>query len=89
VPTAVEQGVADVVVYPWVGLAAPQATPKDIVARLSSEVRAIVTDAEIANRFISLGMEPIANTPDAFALFIDGEAKRWQPLIKSLGISLQ
>lgn len=80
---------SDVVVYPWVGLAAPQATPKDILAKLSSEIRTIVADSEIANRFIGLGMEPIANTPDAFALFIDGEVKRWQPLIKSLGISLQ
>lgn len=89
VPTAADQGVSDVIIYPWVGLAAPQATPKDILTRLSSEVRAIIAESEIANRFIGLGMEPVANTPDEFALFIDGEVKRWQPLIRSLGISLQ
>ncbi len=88
VPTAAEQGVADVVIYPWVGLAAPHATPKDIVTTLSSEVRSIVAEAEIASRFLGLGMEPVANTPEDFALFVVAEAQRWQPLIKSLGIRL-
>jgi len=88
VPTAAEQGVADVVVYPWVGLVAPHATPKEVVTRLSSEVRSIVAEGQIATRFIGLGMEPMADTPDDFARFVVAEAQRWQPLIRSLGISL-
>lgn len=88
VATAGEQGVADVVVYPWVGIVAPQATPKDIVARLGEEVRSFIAQKEVAARFLGLGMEPIANSPTEFALFIDGEIKRFHPLIKSLGIAL-
>jgi tripartite-type tricarboxylate transporter receptor subunit TctC len=88
VPTATEQGVADVIVYPWVGLAAPRATPGSTIARLSADIRSVIAQADIADRFVKLGMESIASTPDEFATFIDSETKRWNPLIKKLGIRL-
>jgi tripartite-type tricarboxylate transporter receptor subunit TctC len=88
VPTAAEQGFADVIVYPWVGIAAPRATPKDVVARLGSEIRQVVAMPEVSKRFTDLGMEPYSTTPEEFATFVDSEINRWHPLIKSLNIRL-
>lgn len=88
VPTAAESGVEGVEVLPWVGVAVPRATPADIVARLSAEVRDVVASAEITKRFTGLGMEPFATTPDQFGAFIKQEIARWHPLIQELGIRL-
>lgn len=88
VPTAAEAGVREVVVYPWVGLVAPRATPESVVARLSAEVRETVASAEVAKRFTSLGMEPYPLTPEKFGAFIRSEIALWHPLIKRLNIKL-
>ncbi|WP_458237183.1 Bug family tripartite tricarboxylate transporter substrate binding protein, partial [Pseudomonas sp. P5_A2_2] len=88
VPTAAEAGVEGVEVFPWVGLAAPRATPTNIVSRLSSEVRDVVMSPEISKRFSDLGMEPFATTPEQFGAFITQEIARWHPLIKELNIRL-
>jgi len=88
VPTAAEAGVEGVEVFPWIGLCAPRATPANIVARLSSEVREVVTSPEVSKRFTDLGMEPFATTPEQFDTFIKQEIARWHPLIKELNIKL-
>lgn len=88
VPTAAEAGVEGVEVFPWVGLCAPRATPANIVARLSSDVREVVTSPEISKKFSDLGMEPFATTPEQFGTFVKQEIARWHPLIKELNIKL-
>jgi tripartite-type tricarboxylate transporter receptor subunit TctC len=88
VPTAAESGVEGVEVYPWVGVAAPRATPANIVARLSTDIREVVTSPEVSKRFTDLGMEPFATTPEQFGAFIKQEIARWHPLIKELNIKL-
>jgi tripartite-type tricarboxylate transporter receptor subunit TctC len=88
VPTAAEAGVEGVEVYPWVGLCAPRATPANIVARLSSDVREVVTSPEVSKKFSDLGMEPFATTPEQFGTFVKQEIARWHPLIKELNIKL-
>lgn len=88
VPTAEEQGIADVQAYAWVGIAAPGTTRSDLVERLSNEVREIVRLPEVDKRVRDLGMEPHTNTPRQFAEFIEGERKRWHPVIRSLGLRL-
>ena len=88
VPTAAESGVEGVEVFPWVGVAAPRATPLNIVSRLSSDIREVVASPEISKRFSDLGMEPFATTPEQFGAFIKQEIARWHPLIKELNIRL-
>jgi tripartite-type tricarboxylate transporter receptor subunit TctC len=88
VPTAAESGIAGVEVFPWVGVAAPRATPANIVSRLSSDIREVVMSPEISKRFSDLGMEPFATTPEQFGAFIKQEIARWHPLIKELNIRL-
>lgn len=88
VPTAAESGVEGVEVFPWVGVAAPRATPANIVSRLSSDIREVVMSPEISKRFSNLGMEPFATTPEQFDTFVKQEIARWHPLIKELNIRL-
>lgn len=88
VPTAAEAGIEGVEASPWVGVAAQRGTPANIVSRLSSDIRKVVTSPEISKRFTDLGMEPFATTPEQFSSFVKQEIARWHPLIKELNIRL-
>ncbi|MDR6858462.1 tripartite tricarboxylate transporter substrate-binding protein [Variovorax guangxiensis] len=88
VPTAAEAGVEGVEASPWVGVAAPRGTPANIVSRLGSAIREVVTGPDISKRFTDLGMEPFATTPEQFSSFVKQEIARWHPLIKELNIRL-
>lgn len=88
VPTAAEAGVEDAVAYPWIGLSAPRGTPANIVARLNSDLREVLTSPEISKKFADLGMETFSTTPEQFDTFVKQEMARWHPLIKELNIRL-
>jgi tripartite-type tricarboxylate transporter receptor subunit TctC len=67
---------------------APRNTPPDIVKRLNSEVVRAVRDPEVNGKLTGLGLEIIADTPEQFAAFLQSEATRWLPFIRSLNIKL-
>ena len=53
VPTFVESGLADFVVDSWVGLLAPGKTPAPILARLNSELDAVLADPAVRDRLLA------------------------------------
>jgi tripartite-type tricarboxylate transporter receptor subunit TctC len=88
VPALGELGYEGMDIAPIVGVVAPRNTPPDIVRRLNSEVVRAVRDPEVSGRLAGLGLEIIADTPEQFAAFLQSEASRWLPFIRSLAIKL-
>ena len=71
VPTMSEAGLPGFEVNSWSGLLAPAGTPREIITRLNAEVARIVRTPETRERFYSFGAEPIDNTPEEFAAYIN------------------
>jgi tripartite-type tricarboxylate transporter receptor subunit TctC len=88
VPSLAELGYPDMDIAPIVGVAVPSNTPKDVIAKLGSEVQRAVRDPDVSAKLTGLGLEIIADTPEQFAAFLDAEAKRWLPFIRKLNIRL-
>lgn len=88
VPSLAELGLEGMDAAPVVGVAVPRGTPRAIVDRLNAEVGRALRDPEVAGKLTGLGLEIIGDTPEQFAAFLDAEAKRWLPLIRSLNIRL-
>lgn len=86
VPTFDESGVKGYEATTWFGLMAPIKTPREIVARLNAEVARIIASAEIRNRFINDGLEPIGGSQEEFAKFIRDEIAKYAKVIKAAGI---
>lgn len=86
--TARELGHPAVEAYTWQGLVLPSATPKEIGARLGTELQKAMADAGVRQKLFDAGWE--ARPADAADMnrLIDSERKKWQPLIKALGITL-
>jgi len=68
--------------FAWQGVAAPKATPPEIVARLNRELNAGLADAKIASRIADLGGVPMPMTPDEFGKLIASEIDKWSKVIK-------
>ena len=88
VPTMTESGVPDHGFRSWWGMAAPKGTPKEIIDRLHGAfVEALRTPA-VQQRFTTMGLEIVGNSPAEFARFMQEDRARGERLVKSSGARL-
>ncbi|WP_295980866.1 tripartite tricarboxylate transporter substrate binding protein [uncultured Variovorax sp.] len=88
-PTLREQGLANVVGYGWYGLLAPAGTPADVIARLNTELRAAVADAEVRHKAEAAGLQLRASSPAEFTAFMAGETRKWAQIIEAAHITAE
>jgi tripartite-type tricarboxylate transporter receptor subunit TctC len=69
-------------------LYAPAATPKDIVALLSAELRKIVGDPALKDRFIAIGFDPTPTSSEDMVAVMRKTGQAWAPVIKRLNVKL-
>ena len=86
VPTIAESGMPGYHASSWHALFAPAGTPREIVARLHTEVARAVRLPDITERLLAQGVEPVANTPEQLAEFIKSEIARWARVVKERGM---
>jgi tripartite-type tricarboxylate transporter receptor subunit TctC len=84
-PTVAESGLPGYEAMPWLGIVAPAGTPKAVVDRLYKEVSEVLKMQDVKDRFKSLGLDIIGNTPAEFATFIAQDQKKWDQVIKNSG----
>jgi tripartite-type tricarboxylate transporter receptor subunit TctC len=87
-PTVAETGLPDYQSLGWFGLFAPAATPREIVAKVSADVRQVLTTPEAKQRLAEQGAEPAPNTPEAFTAFVNADVAKWLALAAKAGIRL-
>jgi len=71
----------------WVGAFLPPNTAPAIAERLSADFAEALRQADIVERFLDHGCEPVGGTPAATAGFVRSEAALWQRVIKQAGIT--
>ena len=70
----------------FMGLFAPARLPPSIVARLNSEVRAILASPEMVERFTLQGMKARSSTPEELAARVTRDLALWKSVIAAAGI---
>jgi tripartite-type tricarboxylate transporter receptor subunit TctC len=88
VATLLEQGLPNLDAGVHFMLFVPAATPKDIVALLSAELRKIIGDAGLKERFAGIGFDPTPISADQATAILHRTGESWAPLIKRLNIKL-
>jgi tripartite-type tricarboxylate transporter receptor subunit TctC len=73
----------------WGGYAAPAGTPREILARLSTEIRKALQSNDVKERFAALGFEPLSSTPEEMASFMRREQERYASIIRSANIKVE
>jgi tripartite-type tricarboxylate transporter receptor subunit TctC len=72
----------------WNGVLVAASTPKPIVARLNAEIDAVLKDPDVVQKMHGLGFDLIGGTPEQFGALISGEAAKWAPVIKKVGLKV-
>jgi tripartite-type tricarboxylate transporter receptor subunit TctC len=85
-PTIAESGVPGYEANNWNGVVAPAGTPRAAIERLHREIVAVLKEAVIVERMTASALEPIGDTPEAFARYLKSEADKWGRLVKTAGI---
>ncbi len=86
IPTIAEGGLPGYEVVQWNGLLAPAGTPREIIARLHTEVTPILRTPEMRERLAREGIEVVGSSPEEFAAFIKAEVVKWAKVVKAAGI---
>jgi tripartite-type tricarboxylate transporter receptor subunit TctC len=73
----------------WVGLVAPRGAPPAIIARLNSEIAAVIKGGDLREKLTSQGFVPEASTPQHFAKHIRAELERFRKLVKDAGLPVE
>lgn len=84
-PTMMEAGVPGYAAVNWFGTAVPAKTPSAVVAKLSQEIGRVLRLADVRDRLLSQGMEPVSSTPEAFSGYIKSEMAKWAKVVKASG----
>jgi tripartite-type tricarboxylate transporter receptor subunit TctC len=70
----------------WTVVLAPAKTPAAIINRLNREIVRVLSQADVKERFLSMGMEAATSSPQELAAGLKAEISRWSKLIKDVGI---
>jgi tripartite-type tricarboxylate transporter receptor subunit TctC len=73
----------------WHGFFAPAGVPKEIVAKLSTEVQAILKEPAVIDQLKKLGVDPVGSTQEQFAAHIAAETKRWAEVAQKAGVKIE
>jgi tripartite-type tricarboxylate transporter receptor subunit TctC len=71
------------------GMGAPKNTPKEIIARLNSEINAIMKEPDMTRRLVELGGDPLVQTPEAFGDQIRAETDKWKKVVEFAGLKVE
>ena len=68
------------------GMGAPKNTPKEIIAKLNTEINAILAEPDMKKRLIELGGDPLIQTPEKFGADIAAETDKWKKVVEDSGL---
>ena len=70
----------------WFGIVAPAATPRDVIARLHTEIVKVLRMPDIKERLSAQGADPVGSSPEEFGAFMKSESAKWARVIKEANI---
>jgi tripartite-type tricarboxylate transporter receptor subunit TctC len=88
ISTAHESGLPDFEVGVWFGFVAPVGTPATIITRLNAEITRALREPSVAQRLEGSGLTVLADTPESFARFIEGESSKWRKVVETSGAQI-
>lgn len=74
---------------PWLGLLAPAGTPDDAIQLVYKTVTKILAEEQTQERFRSLGLDVVGNSPQEFADFIAQDIDTWGNVARTANIRIE
>ena len=88
IPTIDEAGVRGYETNSWGGIIGPAKLPKEILNRLTAEIRAALRVPVVVERYRALDSEIDGGTPEEFLALVRRETPKWADVVKRSGAKL-
>jgi tripartite-type tricarboxylate transporter receptor subunit TctC len=82
VPTAAEAGLPGLEFFSWWAIWGPRGLPAEIISRINATLGEAMREPDVVRRLTELGIEPVAESPEAFAAFIQRDVSRNAELLR-------
>jgi tripartite-type tricarboxylate transporter receptor subunit TctC len=89
VPTMAESGIPDQESDTLTGVVAPAGTPSEITTLLQAEIAKAVAQPDVHGKLLTLGFDPIANTPAQFGARIKTEMEKWAKVVHAAKLRIE
>jgi tripartite-type tricarboxylate transporter receptor subunit TctC len=87
-PTLASAGYPAVESMAWNGLFAPAATPPAVIAKINADVNAALADPAVRAALDAQGLTPTGGSAADIRHLVEVEQKRWGPIIRRIGVTL-
>jgi tripartite-type tricarboxylate transporter receptor subunit TctC len=88
VPTISESGFPGFLGVGWAGLFMPVGGAKELVEKISADVRAVLNEPDMKKRIVDRGAIPDPMTPQQTAEFVRADTARWGEVAKTANIKI-
>ncbi len=85
-PTLQEAGVPGYEHASWVGMLAPDQTPKAVIMQLNREAENAAQREDVKKLLLRSGVEAVGSSPEEFQVVIKTEVVKWARVVKAAGI---
>lgn len=73
----------------WVGFAAPQGIPRDVLDKLATELRAVINAPAVRKAIADTGVDPGGMTPADYSKMLAAEVTKWGEVVRAAGMQPQ
>jgi tripartite-type tricarboxylate transporter receptor subunit TctC len=88
VPTLAEAGLPGFEDGTWYGIVAPRNTPKTVVDKLNAELLRMLSQPDIKEKLLSMGLQPAGNSPAEFGALIRSEIGKYRTIVKTANVKI-
>jgi len=88
VPTIAAAGVPGYEATIWLGLMAPQGTPRPVLDKLNAEVNRIINTSDVKQSWAKQGAVPMGMSIEEFDKFLRADIAKWARLVKDTGMKV-
>jgi len=88
VPTIAEAGVPGYETNSWGGVIGPAHLPREVVAKLNTEIKAALAVPAVAERYRQLDSEIDGSTPEEFLALVRRETPKWGEVVRRSGAKI-
>ena len=88
-PTVAEQGLPGFETGSFQGIVGPNGIPRDVVAKLNTEITRILNTADMKERFAKQGTEVRTGSAESFGQWLRTEQARWAKVVKDSGAKFE
>jgi tripartite-type tricarboxylate transporter receptor subunit TctC len=88
VPTVAESGYKGFEAVTWFGILGPANLPKEVVAKLNTDINKALKDPELEKKLGAQGADIAGSTPEQFTKLIRDDITRWGKIVKDSGAKI-